>query len=453
VGSLSAPYRALTVGMITLVTLVAFEAVAVTTAMPTVTRALDGLTLYALAFGGALAASVVGMVVAGAWGDARGPAGPTWAGVGLFTAGLLVAGAAPDMWVLVGGRVVQGFGGGLVVVALYVVVGRAYPAELHPRVFAAFAGAWVLPSIAGPSVAGLVVEHLHWRWVFLGVVLLAVPSVLLILPGLRGLPPAARGVADLSAVRWAVAAAVSVGLLHVGGQRGGFDAVLLIGAGLAGLAVATPKLLPAGTFVARRGLPSVVLLRGFAGAAFIQTDVFIPLLLTRERGFSPSAAGLTLTVGGLAWSLGSWYQARLGQRLDARTRLTAGLTLIAVGVGSAIAVVAPAVPVAVVVAGWLLGGLGMGVSYPTMSALTLQLAPAGTQGRSSSSLQMSDSLHSTTVLAVSGTLFAALVATSPSAAYLTGYGLALALAVAGIWVARRTSAPAPTATRAPVPVG
>src|SRR5688572_14525612 len=220
--------------MITLVTLVAFEAVAVTTAMPTVARALDGLTLYALAFGGALAASVVGMVVAGAWADARGPAGPTWAGVGLFSAGLFIAGTAPDMWVLVGGRVVQGFGGGLVVVALYVVVGRAYPAELHPRVFAAFAGAWVLPAIAGPSVAGLIVEHLHWRWVFLGVVLLAVPSVLLILPGLRGLPPTDRGTADLSVVGWAVAAAVSVGLLHLGGQQDGLDAVLLIGAGLAG---------------------------------------------------------------------------------------------------------------------------------------------------------------------------------------------------------------------------
>ena len=340
--SLSAPYRALTLGMITLVTLVAFEAVAVTTAMPTVARALDGLTLYALAFGGALAASVVGMVVAGAWGDARGPAGPTWAGVALFIAGLFIAGTAPDMWVLVGGRAVQGFGGGLVVVALYVVVGRAYPADLHPRVFAAFAGAWVLPSIAGPSIAGLIVE-------------------------------------------------------------------------------------------------------------VIQTDVFIPLMLTRERGFSPSAAGLTLTVGGLAWSLGSWYQSRLGQRLGPQARLTLGLSLIAVGVAAAAAVVAPAVPVPVVVGGWLLGGFGMGVSYPTMSALTLQLAPAGQQGRSSSSLQLSDSLHSTTVLAVSGTLFTALVATAPSAAYLAGYGLAFGLAVAGIWVSRRTSTPA--GTRAPVPVG
>jgi MFS family permease len=450
---LSAPYRALTIGMITLVTLVAFEAVAVTTAMPTVARALDGLALYALAFGGALAASVVGMVVAGAWGDARGPAGPTWAGVGLFVAGLAIAGTAPDMWVLVGGRVVQGLGGGLVVVALYVVVGRAYPAELHPRVFAAFAGAWVLPSIAGPSVAGLVVEHLHWRWVFLGVVLLAVPSVLLILPGLRGLPPATRGTADLSVVRWAVAAAVSVGLLHLGGQRGGVDAVVLIGAGLAGLVLATPRLLPAGTFAVRRGLPSVVLLRGFAGAAFIQADVFIPLMLTRERGFSPWAAGLTLTVGGLAWSVGSWYQSRLGQRFAPSTRLTAGLALIAVGVASAAAVVAPAVPVAVVVGGWLLGGLGMGVSYPTMSALTLRLAPAGTEGRNSSSLQLSDSLHSTTVLAVSGTLFAALVATSPPAAYLTGYGLAFVLAVAGVFVARRTSVPVATEARVPAPVG
>lgn len=69
---LRGPLRSLTVGSVALVSLGAFEAVAVATAMPTVAAALDGLSGYALAFGLPLATSALGMVVAGAWSDARG---------------------------------------------------------------------------------------------------------------------------------------------------------------------------------------------------------------------------------------------------------------------------------------------------------------------------------------------------------------------------------------------
>src|SRR5690242_14565850 len=118
--------------MVTLVTFVAFEAVAVTTAMPTVAQALDGVALYGFAFGGPFATGIVATVAAGTWCDRRGPAGPTITGVVLFCLGLLGAGLAHDIWTLIAGRLVQGFGGGLITVALYVVVGRAYPAAAHP---------------------------------------------------------------------------------------------------------------------------------------------------------------------------------------------------------------------------------------------------------------------------------------------------------------------------------
>ena len=151
---LAQPYRGLTVGMVALVSLTAFEAVAVTTVMPTVARALHGLALYALAFGGALAAGIVGLVVGGAQSDRRGPVRPLWIGTACFVAGLLIAGLAPQMWVLIVGRVAQGYGGGLLTVALYVVVGHAYPSAMHPRVFSAFAGGWVVPAVVGPLLAG-----------------------------------------------------------------------------------------------------------------------------------------------------------------------------------------------------------------------------------------------------------------------------------------------------------
>ncbi|MFZ4215977.1 MFS transporter, partial [Pantoea endophytica] len=147
---LSARYRATTIGMVALVALHAFEALAVAAAMPTVAEALDGLRLYALAFGGTLATSVIGMTLAGRWADRHGPARPLWHGLGCFVLGLLLAGFATRMGMLVAGRLMQGLGAGAISVSLYVMVGRSYPEHLRPKVFAAFSAGWVVPSMVGP---------------------------------------------------------------------------------------------------------------------------------------------------------------------------------------------------------------------------------------------------------------------------------------------------------------
>src|SRR3954465_1200900 len=183
-GGLAPQYRALTVGMVALITLVAFESLAVATAMPTVAQALDGLSLYALAFGGPLASGVGAMVVSGPGSDLKGPTRPLWHGTAWFLVGLIIAGLAPTMEILVVGRIVQGFGSGLLTVALYVVVGQLYPARLRPRIFAAFATGWVVPSLVGPAIAGLIVEHASWRIVFLAVPAIAIPAALVMRPGL-----------------------------------------------------------------------------------------------------------------------------------------------------------------------------------------------------------------------------------------------------------------------------
>lgn len=438
------PRSALTAGMVTLVTFVAFEAVAVTTAMPTVAQALDGVALYGFAFGGPFATGIVATVAAGTWCDRRGPAAPTLTGVALFSLGLLLAGLAPDIWTLVAGRLVQGFGGGLITVALYVVVGRAYPAAAHPKVFSALSAAWVLPAVLGPAVAGLIVEHLGWRWVFLLIAVATLPVAAVIQPHLRPITGVASG-APNTRMPWAAGVAAGVVLMHWGGQRG---APLLVAGGLLVVAACGPRLLPAGTFTGRRGLPSVILVRGLAGAAFMQADVFIPLLLTRERGLSPSLAGLTLTAGALLWSAGSWIQARQGQRFSPAARLRAGLSGIALGVLSAIALVAPAVPVAVVVAGWCVAGLGMGLASPTVATLVLQLSPPDEQGVNSSALSVADSLLTTVVLAVGGSVFAALITAGP-VAYLAAFLIALLPAVAGALLAGRVTVRAAVAVAEP----
>ena len=66
-GILGTTYRASTIGAFSLIVIAAFEALAVTTVMPTISRELDGLTLYALSFSAPLASGVIGMVAAGQW--------------------------------------------------------------------------------------------------------------------------------------------------------------------------------------------------------------------------------------------------------------------------------------------------------------------------------------------------------------------------------------------------
>jgi MFS family permease len=436
-------YRATTLGMVALVALIAFEALAVATAMPTVARELDGLPLYALAFGGTLATSVIGMTMAGRWSDLRGPAAPLWTGLLCFICGLLLAGFAATMPMLLAGRLVQGLGAGAISVALYVIVARVYPQAIRPRIFAAFSAGWVVPSLVGPSISGAIVEHVGWRWVFLAVPLLALPSAALLLPALRRLSPAAEPAgAAPGALAWAIGAAGAVCLLYLGGQQHGMAAAAMVLPALALLFACAWRLLPRGTLRAARGLPSVIALRGIAGSAFFGCEAFLPLLLSRERGLSPIWAGVALSVGALGWFAGSWYQGHYGRDATRLRRLRVGSALMAVGVAITALALLPAVPAAVAIGGWTATGLGMGLIYPTLSVLTLTLSPPAQQGANSSALQLSEAIAVASTLAVGGSLFAALLARSVTAAYLSTFAVAALLALLGLAIAGRTQ-PAP----------
>ena len=215
-GLLSRPLLLTTIGSFALIFLAAFEALAVATIMPVVTRDLGGENLYAIALAAPLATGIIGMVGAGGWADRRGPAGPFWWGCGLFAAGLIVCGLAQDMTVFTGGRILQGLGAGAINVTIYVLVARLYPPLLHPKIFGLFAAAWVLPSLVGPFIAGAVAEALSWHWVFLGVVALVAIGAALMAPSLRGLAlrsPAApaKQMPDAASVQSSETAAGSAG--------------------------------------------------------------------------------------------------------------------------------------------------------------------------------------------------------------------------------------------------
>ncbi len=431
-------YRALTVGMVALIVLVAFEALAVATAMPVVGRALDGLALYALAFSGALAAGMIATVLGGRWADLRGPVAPLWAGVVAFAAGLVVAGVAPTMDVFILGRFVQGFGGGIFQVAMYVLVSRVYPAAMHPRVFSIFAAGWVVPSMVGPAVAGVVVEQLGWRWVFLGVPMLVAPAALLLWRGLNTTAPAdepSEAGGRTSIVRrlgWAVLTAAGAALMQYGGAARGAGLILLA-AGLVMLILSLPRLLPPGTLRAARGLPSVIALRGIAAGTVLGAEVFLPLMLTGERGLSPARAGMVLTAGALAWAFASWVVGR--RRYDRALILRAGPALIAAGTVLMALTVFHDVPVLLAVLGETVVGLGIGGVYPTLSVLVLELSRPGEEGENSASMGIGESVFTVVVVAVVGAVVAAFGAVGP--VYLVCFALTALVAALGVLVGGR----------------
>lgn len=435
-------HRLVSVGMIGLVALAAFEAMAVTAAMPTVADALDGLTLYPLAFALPLATAVIGLAVGGGMSDRRGPAPALMGGVVVFATGLIVAGTAPTMAMLTIGRGIQGFGSGVFLVALYVVVAQQFTAALQPRVFAAFAAAWVLPALVGPAVAGLMVDHIGWRWVFLSVPILAVVALALLLPAMRRPARTAEKTsdeADPARVLWSIVAGASATALHLAGTSSLPFNVVYGSVGVAGLVVAVPRLLPAGTLRMRTGLPAVVAMRGIVSGAFVSAEVLIPLLLNRERGLSPGTAGLALTAAAIAWSAGSWWQGR-DSMTTPRWRIGMyGALFVTAGIASSALVALPSVPVYVTLFTWAFAGLGMGMVMPTLSLQTLSASAAGDEGRNSSALQISDALSSTIALAVTGTVFLALLELGGILAYLVGFGAAAALAAFGAARAYRTA--------------
>lgn len=454
-GVLGRSYRALSVGIVSVVLLIAFEATAVGTAMPVAARELDGVALYAFAFSGYFTTSLFGMVSAGQWSDRKGPLGALTTGICAFAGGLVIAGTAQVMWVFILGRAVQGLGGGLVIVALYVVVGRAYPERLRPAIMAAFAAGWVVPSIVGPLASGAVTEHLGWRWVFLGIPVLVVFPLALALPQIRrraGGPVAgteATGSFDRRRIRLALAVSLGAGLLQYAAQD---LRPLSLLPGLAGAALLVPSalgLLPRGTYRAVRGLPSVVLLRGLSAGSFIAAESFIPLMLVTQRGLSPTLAGFSLAAGGGTWALGSWVQSRPRAEQYRERLMTVGMVLVTAAIVTAPSVLVPSVPVWTVAVAWGFGCFGMGLVISSTSVLLLRLSAPQEAGANSAALQISDGLSNVILLSAAGAAFAALGGGSAAATTAEGTHPAAfaaiflpmaAVALVGAWVTRRVRA-------------
>lgn len=439
--------RGPTLGIVLLVTLGAFEDLGVNTAMPRLVADLHGGDLYSWPFATFLAASVVACVLSGRVCDRRGPAPSLLVGPLTFAAGLLLSGTAQTMPMLLVGRTLQGLGTGAQIVAIIVLIGTVYSEHHRPAAYSALSAAWVVPALIGPTIAGLVTQHLTWRLVFLGLIPLELVGLLILLPVLRGLPPHPTAPHDAPRRRWlplaALGAALGIAAVNWAGQHPSGTALVVALLSVAVLAPALRVLLPAGTLWARRGLPTSVLSRGLLSGSYFGVLVYVPLTLTAVHHYSPAAAGVPLTVGSLGWSAAAAWQARR-REIPRATLLRAGFLLAATG-HVVMAFVAPAWGpswLAMVALG--VAGCGMGLAFASASVLTLQGSTAADRGFNSSAMQLSELLGQMIAVGVGGALMALLASSDHPTAAVAPLDLLMAgVAVLGALITGRRAEPGP----------
>jgi MFS family permease len=308
----------------------------------------------------------------------------------LYVAGLLIAAAAPSMYVVVLGRFVQGMGGGGLYTVSLAAVAKTYPEQIRPRVMALLASMWLLPGLIGPVLGGLIADTIGWRYAFLAPIPAIVLGVLLVIPSLRGIE--SEPDEERLPIAPSLLLMLGAGLFLAGLTRITWATAALVPAGLAIGLPALVRITPRGTLVARRGIPAAAAAAFLTSCAFLAVDGFLTLMLRRVRGLSLTEAGLIITAAAFSWAAGSWWESRTIGRRGARWLVLRGAFAIAAGsvlVGGGLI---PEVPIVVVYAGWAIGGFGMGIVFPTIPLSVMGEATAGKEAGELSSTILMDFL-------------------------------------------------------------
>jgi EmrB/QacA subfamily drug resistance transporter len=332
------------------------------------------MTAYAVAFAGFLLlggrlADVLGRRAVFAW------------GIALFTVATLGAALAPTMTVLIVARAVQGVGAALCGPAALALLTEVFPrGAARDRAFGVYAAVGAASGSAGFVLGGALTQYLGWRSVFAVCAVFAV----VVLAGVRaGLPAGTR---DPQRLDLPGAAAVTAGLAlavfgvsrgpQAGWARPATVAPLALGAVLLAAFVlwerrAAQPLLPLSIF---RATP----VRAGTLAAFLQVTTavglqfFAPLYLQGTLGYSPFRSGLAvLPLSLAAFGTARFATGRLLSRHGQRPLLVAGLLLIAVGVTLWVGTGPSGGYWARMLPGLVVMGVGIGFTFPTMTAAAL----------------------------------------------------------------------------------
>ncbi len=302
--------------------------------------------------------------------------------IGLALLGIVSLGAAlaPNLWVLLAFRALQGMAGALVIPNGIALVRDAVPAERRARAFGMIGAAAGVAAASGPLLGGVLIEAAGWRAIFYVNLVLVAPALLLARRWLPRGAPSGNGarIDTLGAVLLAVGLGGFVWL--VTSLRGGINPAVLasVAPALVVLAVVfvvregrhPDPIIPLGLF-RRRSFASACGAIGFGNLAMYTLLLSVPLMLAGRTGSSSSQTGIVLSALSVPMILLAPVGGRLADRFGRRLPTSAGLALVVVGaLPTALTGIAITLPVLVV--GLALVGAGLGLSMPGLQASAVE---------------------------------------------------------------------------------
>lgn len=412
-------------GLLLAMLLGALDQTIITPALPAVAAELGGLDRIPAVVTAYLAAATVVMPVYGKLGDRLGRAPVLLFAIAVFVSGAVFCASAGSMTALIAARVLQGLGGGGLMVGPQAVIGELVSPRERGRYLGLIGAAYVVAAVGGPVLGGLLVEGPGWRWIFvlyppLGVAAFVVLAITLRLPR-----PTGRAPIDYRGALALAAAVVGVVLLGQTRQPGWLAlAVPATIAWLVSTRYAADPILPPRLF-RERAFAIPVAISFLVGFALFGTLSYLPTYLQVALGTSATDAGLVVT----ALMAGVLCTTVVSGRLITRTGRYKGYPIAGTAVAAAglatLAVVGPAGGTGAIAAVLAVIGLGVGLVMQVM-VLAAQNAVA----------------------------YADLGTATSSVTFLRQIGASVGVAVAGALITSRLAAgvPAATALAAAVPV-
>ncbi|MCA0023797.1 MULTISPECIES: MDR family MFS transporter [unclassified Mesorhizobium] len=306
-------------GVLLSMLLAALDQTIVAPAMPTIARALGHAEYLPWIVTGYLLTATAMAPLYGKISDVYGRRPTVYGAILIFLAGSLVSAMAPNMFVLVIGRAIQGAGGGGLFALAQTVIGDLVPPRERARYAAWISGTWAVASIAGPLLGGTFAEHLHWSLIFWINIPLGILAMAIINKPLRKLPVAARRhrIDGLGALLLVAATALLLLALNWGGSEYPWLSTEILGLVASSLvlwgAFALRLLRATEPLISLEVLSNPIVLAGTLSmfllqAANIGLSVYLPVYLQSVIGLSASESGTALlglmlgTVAGATFS-------------------------------------------------------------------------------------------------------------------------------------------------------
>ncbi|MGJ0627869.1 MFS transporter [Xenorhabdus bovienii] len=291
------------------VALVAINSLIAITILPSVVNDIGGLNLYAWNTTLFVVTSIIGAILSARLLRASGARKSYLIAALVFFVGSLFCTLAPTMEVMLIGRTIQGFGGGLLFALSYSMVNLVFPQSLWPRAMALISGMWGVATLAGPAIGGIFAEMDTWRYAFgimLPITLLYALFTYLILPkkNTQNETKAALPIVQLFLLSAAIMA-VSAGSLSQDVKAniiGIIAAVVLIVLFIIHERRTLVKLLPQNALSLRS--PHLVLFTTMLLLVIgLSADVFVPYFLQVLHGQSPLVSGYMIAAAAVGWTI------------------------------------------------------------------------------------------------------------------------------------------------------